>query len=43
MGDHSYFQTVATKSHKSQPEDLCIGKKVFSPANMITGTPYLTL
>jgi len=43
MGDHSYFKTVATKSRKSQPEDLCIGKKVLSPANIITDTPCLTL
>jgi hypothetical protein len=42
-GDNSYFWTVATKSHTSQPEDLSNGKKVFSPANMITDTPCLTL
>jgi len=43
MGDHSCFQTVATMSLKLQPEDLCIGKKVLSTANIITDPPCLTL
>jgi len=42
VGEHSYFQTVAMKSHKSQPEDLYTGKKVLSTANIITDTPRLT-
>jgi len=43
MGDHFCFQTVAMTSLKLQPDDLCIGKKVLSTANIITDTPCLTL